>query len=81
MNNRHYYEAHTSYYMSGRQRRRAMRRKIRRTCNILIAVSLFFMFGVMGSAELGEISMVEFMIHEAISAVVLLASTAIRVNV
>ena len=76
-----YYENNTCYYMSSRKRRRILRRRIRSACNIIICICLLMMVGIMGCVEVDDISLSEFLIHEAINTGVLILSTVVRVNV
>lgn len=76
-----YYESNTCYYMSSRKHRRILRRRIRSACNIIIGICVFMVVGILGSADVGSISLAEFFIHEAINLGVLLTSTFVRISV
>ena len=73
-----YYEGNTCYYMSSKRHRRILKKRIRSACNIIIGVCLFMMVGMLGSADMGDISVAEFLIREAINTIVLLTSASIR---
>ena len=76
-----YYEANNCYYMSGRQRRRILRRRIRCACNIIIGVSLFMVVGIMGGVEQNNVSLAAFFAYESIAMSILLIATWVRLSV
>lgn len=76
-----YYEANTCYYMSSRQRRRILRARIRLACNAIIWVCAFSVLGIMGSVDLGNISLAQFFAYEAINAGILLTSIWVKANI
>lgn len=80
MRNR-YYEGNTCYYMSSKRHRRILRKRIRSACNIVMGICAFMALGIIGSVDVGDITLAEFFIHETINIGVLLASTWVRVNV
>lgn len=76
-----YYESNTCYYMSSRKHRRILRKRIRSACNIIIGICALMVVGILGSADMSDISLTEFFIHETINACVLLVSMCVRANV
>lgn len=68
------------YYMSSRKRRRILKR-IRSACEVAIGVCLFMMIGIVGSVDIGDISLAQFFVYQAINMSVLLTATWIRANV
>ena len=79
MGNR-YYEANTCYYMTNRKRKKILRKKIKSACNIIIGICAFIMFGIVGSADINQISLAEFFIYEIITISVLLTSAMVKAN-
>ena len=63
------------------KRRRILRRRIRSACNVVIGICLLMILGILGSADIGEISLTEVFTYEAISIGILVVSTFIRTNV
>ena len=80
MRNR-YYEANTCYYMTDRKRKRILRKKIKGVCNIIMGVCIFMMIGIVGSVDLGNISLIKFFVYEIIIISVLLTSAMVKVNI
>lgn len=81
MDNRYYYEKNCDWLDEDRERREILGERIHSACIVTILLSVLWIIGTIGSADIGNMSIIGFVANVTIAVCVLLASIWVNASV